>query len=293
MPFAVTQSLYFCYLHIKKMIVYPNAKINIGLFITEKRSDGFHNIESCFFPISLHDILEILPSSAPTSFSSSGLNIPGNPDDNLCLKAWQLLKEDFDIPFVKIHLHKQIPIGAGLGGGSADGAFTFKALNDLFNLNLDFSLLESYASKLGSDCTFFIRNKPAFATEKGEKLEFLSLSNMDKYNLLLVNPGIHISTVEAYSGITPNKARVYLPEIIKHDISDWQENISNDFEKSIFIKHPEIEEIKNSFLKNNASFTSMSGSGSSVFGVFKDYIPKKIIEQYKEMFIWQGKILSA
>ncbi len=292
MPSAVTQSLYFYSLLILKMILYPNAKINIGLFITEKRPDGFHNIESCFFPVALHDILEIIPSEESTSFNSTGIDIPGSPDDNLCLKAWQLLKKDFDIPQVKIHLHKQIPIGAGLGGGSADCAFTFIALNELFDLKLEIAQLEEYAGELGSDCTFFIRNKPAYATGKGEKLEILPYSDLDKYNLILINPGIHIPTGEAYSGIIPQEREVFLPEILKDNIATWQDKVTNDFEKSIFRNHPEIKEIKEDLIKRGALYASMSGSGSSVFGFFDGAIPREITDRYKDYFIWQGKIIE-
>jgi 4-diphosphocytidyl-2-C-methyl-D-erythritol kinase len=250
------------------MVVFPNAKINIGLNVTEKRNDGFHNLESIFYPVfDLYDVLEIIESDE-LSFASTGIKIPGDFDSNLCIKAFQLIKKDFDIPLVKIHLHKVIPIGAGLGGGSADAAFMLKALNDLFSLNLSIDQLINYAQQLGSDCAFFIANNAAYAFDKGDELEEIALDLSD-YSIKIEYPDIHISTAEAYGGITPKQTEINLKELIQKPITDWQNNIKNDFEDSIFPNHSSIKDLKEKMIKDGALFASMTGSGSAVFGLFK------------------------
>ncbi len=252
------------------MIAFPNAKINIGLNVIEKRPDGFHNIESIFFPIlDVKDILEIVENfdSSDVVFSSSGITIPGNKNENLCLKAYHLIKNDFDIPPVKIHLHKIIPIGAGLGGGSSDAAFTLKILNQLFHLEISQKKLLEYARQLGSDCAFFIANKPIYAFNKGDEFYDVEL-NLNNYKILVDYPSIHISTADAYAGITPKKPRYSILELIKNPIESWKNNIFNDFEKSILKKYPEIEESKIKMYQNGAIYASMTGSGSAVFGIF-------------------------
>ena len=247
------------------MIVYPNAKINIGLNVLKKRLDGYHEMSSVFYPVmDLYDILEILPAK-DFSFSSSGIAIPGN--SNICVKAFELLKADFGIGNVKIHLHKQIPIGAGLGGGSADGAFTLKALNTLFKLKLSNAQLEKYALQLGADCPFFIENTPKYVTGIGEKMMSIDL-DLSIYEIRLINPGIHISTKDAYSGIVPKTPKLTVEEIIKLPINEWKNKLKNDFEKSVFEKHPQLEELKDNLYKEEAIYASMSGSGSVLYGVF-------------------------
>ena len=249
------------------MVVFPNAKINIGLNVVEKRPDGFHNIESVFYPITdTYDILEVV-KSGEIAFNSSGIPIPGNYQDNLCLKAYQLIKNDFDISPVKIHLHKVIPIGAGLGGGSSDAAFMLKALNELFEMQLSNKTLTQYAQQLGSDCAFFIENKPVYAFNKGDEFEdvILDLSN---YEIRIEYPNIHVSTQEAYSGISPQHTTSQLKELIAQPIENWKNTMKNDFENSIFSNHPEIEKIKSNMYKDGAKFASMTGSGSAVFGIF-------------------------
>ena len=253
------------------MIAFPNAKINIGLNIVEKRTDGFHTIESIFYPIfDLVDVLEIieLKDNSYPQFSSSGIFIPGNPENNLCLKAYNLLKMEYDIPNVAIHLHKVIPIGAGLGGGSSDAAFTLKLLNNLFRLNLSDNILIEYAQKLGSDCAFFIKNKPVFAFGKGDEFEDINL-NLSTYKIKIEYPSIHIGTAEAYSGVTPIKSKLKLKEIISQPINSWGKLIKNDFEYSIFLNYPEIEQLKLRFYKEGAIYASMTGSGSAVYGIFE------------------------
>ncbi|MEQ8242085.1 4-(cytidine 5'-diphospho)-2-C-methyl-D-erythritol kinase [Fulvivirga sp.] len=248
------------------MVVFPNAKINIGLNILSKRDDGYHNIESCFYPIPFCDVLEILPSDQ-LSFTSTGIPIPGNADSNLCLKAYQLLQNDFDIPPVQIHLHKIIPIGAGLGGGSADATFTLKALNQMFKLNLTDDHLEKYASQLGSDCPFFVKNKPVIAKGTGNIFEPIDFNISGMY-LQLIYPDLHISTKQAYTGVVPKDNNQNLMADLSKKISDWKTNIKNDFEKSVFDQFQEVEEVKESLYNHGALYASMTGSGSAVFGIF-------------------------
>lgn len=248
------------------MISFPNAKINLGLHIIGKRKDGFHEIETCMVPVPLFDALEMILDKKPT-WNSTGLDIPGDSKDNLILKAEKLLRKDFpNLPNLNIHLHKNIPMGAGLGGGSADGAFALKLMNNLFDLHLDDFFLEEYAEKLGSDCPFFIENTPKIARGRGEILEPIELSLKGTY-LILINPGIHIGTKEAYAGVTPAHPKVKLEEVLV-DRSRWKAELANDFEPSIFKNHPEIAEIKSKLYEAGAFYAAMSGSGSSVFGLF-------------------------
>lgn len=248
------------------MISFPNAKINLGLHITEKRKDGYHEIETCMIPIPLFDGLEMILDKTPT-WNSTGLDIPGDSKDNLILKAEKLLRKDFpSLPNLNIHLHKNIPMGAGLGGGSADGAFALKLMNNLFDLHLDDFFLEEYAAQLGSDCPFFIENTPKIARGRGEILEPIDLS-LQGFYLVLVNPGIHVGTKEAYAGVTPTLPKVQLEKILQNP-SRWKADLVNDFETSIFKIQPEIAEIKSQMYQAGAFYAAMSGSGSSVFGLF-------------------------
>ncbi|MFC3879226.1 4-(cytidine 5'-diphospho)-2-C-methyl-D-erythritol kinase [Algoriphagus namhaensis] len=250
------------------MITFPNAKINLGLSILSKRKDGYHDIESCMIPVPLLDALEMIPSNKKLEWNSSGLQIPGMPEDNLVCKAYYLLKKDFpQIPFPSIHLHKNIPMGAGLGGGSADAAFALKLMNSLFELHLDDFFLEEYAAQLGSDCAFFIENTPKIARGRGEILEEIDV-DLKGSHLVLINPGIHIGTKEAYAGVTPRQPMYDLPETLA-DRGLWKDRLVNDFEASIFPNHPEIEQIKYQLYDAGAFYAAMSGSGSSVFGIFE------------------------
>jgi len=247
------------------MIVYPNAKLNIGLNVLNKREDGYHELSSVFYPVSeLYDILEIITSD-DFSFSSSGIAIPG--DNNICTKAFDLLKADYDVGNVKIHLHKMIPIGAGLGGGSADGAFVLKALNELFELNLTNNQLEKYALELGADCPFFIENTPKYVTGIGEQMTAIDLDLSD-YEIKFIFPELHISTSEAYGGVIPKKDEANLLDLISKPIANWKEELRNDFEVSAFKKHPELSNMKANLYADGAIFASMTGSGSVLYGVF-------------------------
>lgn len=255
------------------MVVFPNSKINLGLNILDKRPDGFHNLETVFIPIPLKDSLEIIRAKENTgvTFSQSGFVVDGNTEDNLCVKAYHLLKKDFtQLPSIQMHLHKAIPMGAGLGGGSADAAFTLQLLNDKFHLGLSTDQLIQYALSLGSDCPFFIINKPCFASGRGEILELLELS-LKGYYLVLVNPGIHINTGWAFSMLKKgNRASKKLSEHITAPIADWRNSISNDFEEPVFAAHPSLKEIKENLYNNGALYAAMSGSGSTMFGLFAD-----------------------
>lgn len=252
------------------MIVFPNAKINIGLNVIEKRADGFHNIESIFYPVNeLTDVLEIIKQdNNEVGFTSTGIDIPQKEGEfNLCEKAYQLIKNDFDISGVKIHLHKVIPIGAGLGGGSADAAFTLKVLNDLFELDLSNEQLIEYAQKLGSDCAFFIKNKPIYAFNKGDEFDEIEL-DLSNHDIKIEYPDIHISTAEAYSGVVPKLSNQNLKELIAEPIENWKVSFKNDFEQSVFPNHPNIEKLKAKMYQDGAKYASMTGSGSAVFGIF-------------------------
>ncbi len=266
------------------MICFPNAKINIGLYITEKRPDGYHNLETLFYPTKLYDVIEIVEnksSQEPYIWSSSGIAIDGNIEDNLCIKALKLLKQDFNIPPVKMHLHKVIPFGAGLGGGSADAAFTLTTLNEMFQLGIRQHKLTQYAAKLGADCAFFIINKPSIATGIGDILKPADINLKDKH-LLLVKPEIHISTPEAYSGVKPKFPNENLQDSLHQSIEKWKDSVVNDFEASVFPNHPTIKKIKDKMYASGATYASMTGSGAAVFGIFEN----KPELSFPEYFNW-------
>ncbi|MCU0381535.1 MAG: 4-(cytidine 5'-diphospho)-2-C-methyl-D-erythritol kinase [Chitinophagaceae bacterium] len=255
------------------MIVFPPAKINLGLNIVRKRTDGYHDLETVFHAIPLHDGLEIItdasmPEASGPVFTASGLQVDGNPEDNICIRAYHLLKKDFPgLPPVRMHLHKQIPMGAGLGGGSSDGAATLALLNRLGDLRIPAERLMEYALALGSDCPFFLSGKPCFATGRGEILQPVPL-DLKGHQLLLVNPGIHVSTAEAFRGIVPAAPLRPVHEIVRQPFESWKKELVNDFEKTIFPLHPEIGAVKEQLYNAGAYYASMTGSGSSVYGIF-------------------------
>jgi len=272
------------------MILFPNAKINIGLNIVSKRTDGYHNLESIFYPLAIRDAIEVIEWDK-LQFSSSGIEIPGNADDNLCMKAYHLLKKDIpELPPVNIHLHKHIPIGAGLGGGSADASFFIRLMNQKFSLGMENCRMEQYVSKIGSDCAFFIQNKPAYATEKGDHLSTLDL-DLSSYFIVLVMPDVQVSTAEAYQGVRAAPVNTPLTELIKLPFEDWKLHIKNDFEPSVFSKYPVIAAIKDSLYEAGALYASMSGSGSSVYGIFKQALNLPQLEKENKVFYLQnGKL---
>lgn len=269
------------------MICFPNAKINIGLNITDKRKDGFHNLESVFYPIQWRDALEAIPASQIT-FETSGMKIPGNPKNNLIIKAFDLIK-----PFAKkdsnaaIHLHKAIPMGAGLGGGSADGAFALKLFNDLLECDLSTKQLQQMAAVLGSDCPFFIENKPVFCFDRGIKFQETEL-DLSAYYVVCINPGIHISTAEAYSSIIPQKTETSVLELINRPIETWKNYIKNDFERPLSVKYPLIEELVKALYNHNAIYAAMTGSGSTVYGIFSK--ETRLKNQFPDFTVWEGKL---
>lgn len=250
------------------MVSFPNAKINLGLNVVNKRTDGYHDIETVFYPVKLNDAIEVIDKKN-THFSISGLGIEGDQENNLSIKAFHLLKKDFPrLPPVHLHLHKTIPMGAGLGGGSADGAFTLKLLNKKFGLGLSEKQLVDYSLQLGSDCPFFIANKPCFATGRGEILELIDL-DLSKYKIVIVHPGVHVSTRWAFSTIKPVIPKKSIQEIIKQPIETWKQELKNDFEEPVFKKYSEIKKIKDDLYAAEAIYSSMSGSGSAVYGFFE------------------------
>ena len=256
------------------MITYPNAKINLGLNIVEKRPDGYHNLETVFYPINLQDALEVnlLEGEEEFSLKVSGVPIEGEPENNLVVKAYRLLKKDYpEMPAIDIHMYKHIPTGAGLGGGSADAAFMIKLLNDKFKLNLSIEKMEEYAAILGADCAFFIQNKPVFATGIGNIFEPIQLS-LKGYYLVLVKPDIFVSTKDAFAHIIPTQPTQSLKEIIRMPVETWRATMKNDFEDSVFQKFPEIAAIKDKLYDLVAVYASMSGSGSSVYGIFREQV---------------------
>jgi 4-diphosphocytidyl-2-C-methyl-D-erythritol kinase len=254
------------------MLVFPNCKINLGLNVIEKREDGFHNIETVFYPVNWREGLEIIEESGGKDFDLKTSGIPiktVEKQGNILYKAWQLVKKDYPIPPVKIYLHKIIPMGAGLGGGSADAAFFLKAINQKFELGIAKQDLLKMAASLGSDCSFFIENRPVFACQKGDVFENIEV-DLSKFYILVVYPGVHSNTKEAYEGLVPAKPSRSIKNIITNEpVEKWKGLLVNDFEKSIFKKYPETEKLKRELYEKNAIYASMSGSGSAVFGLFK------------------------
>jgi 4-diphosphocytidyl-2-C-methyl-D-erythritol kinase len=250
------------------MVSFPNCKINLGLRILRKREDGYHDLETIFYPLPVHDVLETVRADE-LQFYSTGLPIPGDPAQNLAVKAFRLLKGDFpQLPFVAIHLHKHIPIGGGLGGGSSDGAFMLQLLNSQFQLGLTTDRLMAYAAQLGSDCPFFLLNKPSLANGRGERLELLTL-DLSSYSFLIVQPGIHISTARAFSLCTPSAAGPSLKDCIARPVTAWARSLVNDFEGPVFREYPSLRTIKQQLYDRSAIYASLTGSGSSLFGIFE------------------------
>ena len=275
------------------MLFLPNCKINIGLNVVEKRSDNYHNIETVFFPVPLTDILQIdieqTNDKSDFSFSVFGEKIAGNTENNLVIKALRLLQKDFPIPRLNIKLTKNIPTGAGLGGGSANAAFMLKGMNQLLNLQLSSAQLQIYASQLGADCAFFVNNRTVFAQGTGNIFSDVNLS-LQGYYIVIIKPDIHISTAEAYAHIIPKKPEISLQKAIYEPIEKWKSLIVNDFEESVFAQFPPIAKIKQQLYDCGAIYASMSGSGAALYGIFDDrtYFPENIFKGY---FLKKIKIL--
>ena len=248
------------------MLLYPNAKLNLGLDIVEKRPDGFHNIETLFIPCDLRDILEIVPSDTLDMYQY-GISYDGDPMDNLCVRAWKVLNERYGIPPVSIYLYKKIPVGAGLGGGSSDASHTLLALNEMFSLDLNLEELAELAALLGSDCPFFIYNTPMLASGRGEILTPFDI-DLSKWRIEIITPDIFVSTREAYAGVRPKKPEIPLEKILRSPVQEWRSHLKNDFEESVFAAHPQLAAEKQALYERGAVYASMSGSGSSLFGLF-------------------------
>jgi 4-diphosphocytidyl-2-C-methyl-D-erythritol kinase len=272
------------------MIVFPIAKINIGLSVTSKRQDGFHNIETIFYPVSLCDALEFVISDKPEKkdiLAVTGINTGIPPEDNILIRTIALLREITDLPFLKIHLHKAIPVGAGLGGGSSDAACLMKSVNRHFGINLDNQSLKTMALELGSDCPFFIDGKPSIASGRGEIMTPVEL-NLSGFYLVILNPGVGISTAEAYNNCKPQIPSASLTELFKLPVYEWKNVIVNDFEEFAFSKHPVIGEVKEDLYRTGAIFSLMSGSGSSVYGIFKN--KPELPHRLRKFVIWENQL---
>lgn len=253
------------------MISFPNAKINLGLHVTERRPDGYHNLETLFYPVTLSDILEVIPGSC-FSFEASGLALDAEPDRNLVVRAYNLLKHAYGLPPVNIWLHKVIPFGAGLGGGSSDAAFMLKMLNELFSIGLTSMQLKELAAKIGADCPFFIENIPSLATGTGNELQPVNIY-LEDYKIVIVKPPYGVNTALAYRSIVPGRPASALSGIVSLAPEMWKDLLINDFEKPVFLMFPELAEIKKKLYEMGAVYVSMSGSGSAIFGLFSDPLP--------------------
>lgn len=275
------------------MLVFPNAKINLGLNITEKRPDGYHNLETIFYPVPVEDALEINILNAGNEkfrLHQAGLEIAGETENNLVVKAYRLLDARFNLPPIDIHLFKHIPSGAGLGGGSADAAFMLKLLNEKFHLELTTAELEEYAARLGADCAFFVRNQPTYAEGIGNIFSPIAFS-LKGYQIWLVKPDIFVSTKDAFARIRPHHPDRSLKDIVQLPVEEWKGLMVNDFEESVFPQFPAIGEIKEEMYRQGAIYASMSGSGSSVYGIFKEDAPLPEVNFGEKAFVYKGKLV--
>lgn len=273
------------------MLIYPNAKINLGLYITEKRADGYHNLETVFYPIPLRDSLqiEVQKHGVDTSdFQQAGITIEGYMTQNLVYKVYELLHEEFNLPPVKVHLYKHIPTGAGLGGGSSDAAFMMKGLNELFDLRLSDEQMEERVGRLGADCAFFIRNTPVYATGIGNVFKPCPVS-LKGWTIVLIKPNVSISTKDAYGSVCPRKPEYDLMNTMQKPIELWRDYVTNDFEASVFKLQPQIGVIKDTLYDMGAVYASMSGSGSAVFGLFKHPV-ESVKTVFADCFTFQQEI---
>ncbi|MDR0891276.1 MAG: 4-(cytidine 5'-diphospho)-2-C-methyl-D-erythritol kinase [Mediterranea sp.] len=277
------------------MLVFPNAKINLGLSITEKRPDGYHNLETVFYPIDgLTDALEVVDATSANNddirLHPYGMEVAGLPEENLVVKAYRLLSKEHRLPPVDIHLYKHIPSGAGLGGGSADAAFMLRLLNEQYALGLSAETLEAHAAKLGADCAFFVRNVPVYAEGIGNLFSPIPLSLKD-YGVIVVKPNVFVSTKEAFAHIRPHRPEQSVKEVTARPVEEWEGLLVNDFEESVFPQHVQIREIKEELYRQGAVYASMTGSGSSVFGLFTPGTTVPDIHWEADTFCYAGKLL--
>lgn len=279
------------------MIVFPNAKINIGLQVTEKRADGYHNLDTIFYPIPLKDSLEIVPfgsqDEAPAddcSLHLLGQRIEGAPGDNLVMRAWRILREaGYDVPPVSVWLYKHIPSGAGLGGGSADASFMLSTLDQMFRLHVGSERLAAFAARLGADCPFFLHNVPMYARGTGDILTPISLS-LSGCRIVVVKPPVSVSTREAFADIIPTQPEQTLEEKIRRPLGEWKDIVTNDFEKSVFARHPELKAIKEQLYSSGALYASMSGSGSALYGLFPAQGDMPSQKDFPSCFVWEATL---
>ncbi len=273
------------------MLTFPPAKINLGLYVIEKRPDGYHNLETVFYPVPLCDTLETAPllhSNAPYAFQQVGLHIEGTAEDNLVVRVYLSMKEEFGLPALDIYLDKHIPTGAGLGGGSSDAAHMMKQLNEQFGLGLGTKDMERRLSAFGADCPFFVCERPVLATGIGDRFTPVSLT-LKGWTLVLVKPAIHVSTREAYGGIVPQRPDTNLADAIARPVEEWRDTLHNDFERNVFAAHPEIGAIKATLYDCGATYAAMSGSGSAVFGLFRHPV-ESIPTVFKDCFVFQQNL---
>jgi 4-diphosphocytidyl-2-C-methyl-D-erythritol kinase len=269
------------------MISFAPCKINLGLNIVGKRADGYHDIETCFYPVPWMDIVEVIKATE-FGFSASGLRIPGTAKENLVVRAYEVINEDFHTGPVRIHLHKVIPFGAGLGGGSSDAAHIILLLNTIFTLGLNTEQLFDYASRLGSDCAFFIQSQPMTGTGRGDQLSPLKVNLKNKY-LVIVKPDVHVPTAAAYAGVHPAKPVASCADVVSSlPVNQWKNHLKNDFEETISVTYPEIRNIRESLYEAGASYAAMSGSGSAVFGIFDE--PAVLISDFQRYQTWKGML---
>jgi 4-diphosphocytidyl-2-C-methyl-D-erythritol kinase len=270
------------------MLQLSNAKINLGLHVTQRRPDGFHSIETVLFPVGWSDVVEVLPAGKALSLRCTGIPVGVAPEKNLCARAFRLLQKDFGLPGADVYLHKQVPPGAGLGGGSSNAAFVLLALSKIFHLELSQQALARYAAQLGSDCAFFVYNTPMLATGRGEILQPVAVS-LSGYELLVVKPPLGVSTAEAYAGITPKAPGVSLQSAVTQRVEMWKDLLVNDFEPLIFAKYPLLQDAKSRLYGCGAAYAAMSGSGSALFGIFKE-VPDNAAQLFPGCAIFKQKI---
>ena len=275
----------------EKQEAFPICKINLGLYVIRRREDGYHDLETVFYPVPLHDNLSIAPlrmSDAPYALQIAGAPIAGDAESNLIVKVYRQLCEDYELPPLDIYLYKRIPMGAGLGGGSSDAAAMMRLLNDTFSLGMTCEEMEQRVARLGADCAFFIQARPSFATGIGDQLQPINLS-LKGWTLVLVKPDTFVSTREAYDGVVPQQPAVPLLEALSQPVETWRAVVKNDFEESVFRAHPEIAAIKETLYDMGATFALMSGSGSTVFGLFRHHM-EGLGEVFPDCFIYQARL---
>lgn len=267
------------------MVAFPGCKVNLGLHILGKRPDGYHSLQTCYVPLPWTDILEIIPSSK-LEFTLTGLPIAGSPEDNLCFRAYRLIQSEFQLPPIHLHLHKLVPMGAGLGGGSADASHTLRLLNTLFELAISKDRLITFAQKLGSDCAFFCQDEIALGSGRGEILKSVNVPSLKGHFMTVVTPAFGVSTAEAYAGVVPRQHTLDVEAVIQSPLDQWRGRLVNDFESSVFVKYPELAKIKATLDALGALYSSLSGSGSSVYGIFKKEFARA--QHFGKMAGWSG-----